>query len=317
VDIKRRDGDDEDDEDEEDEDVGEDDEEEDEEKRAEKEEEAFKLASRRLQELTDVADYLRSNGVALVGPQPSIVWATVSFPRLELPTPDSYSAANESMLDAWALRDLPWTRERDGLDASLLAAGVDDGDEATTFSEFGAAVREEPSTGLLQAFFAVRSYRLPMARMVELLSSLPADESRAFVAGPLLKATNWRLSPEGGISVASRPYCQVCHRVVSVQRCDGCGVAAYCSEKHALEGRHDTSRHEAHCQELCLSRLLPGLVTHTLSLSYTHTHTHIHTHTHTHMRTHTHTHTHTHTYGHTHAHTHAHTHSHAHMSIFR
>jgi hypothetical protein len=115
--------------------------------------------------------------------------------------------ANESALDCWALKDLPWARDRS--DAGGVA--VVDAGEAKTFSEIEAAVVEEASTGLLKAFFAVRSYQLPMARMVALLSSLPADQSRAFVAGPLLKATNWRLSPEGSCLLSTlscaKPSC--------------------------------------------------------------------------------------------------------------
>lgn len=112
--------------------------------------------------------------------------------------------------------------------------------------------------GILNLYREVLRGGATIESFVEKLRSLSTAEERSLVLDTLVRCANRSLSPEGG-EATQRPYCQICHRVVGVATCQGCGVVAYCSEGHCeldcALGTHSAVR----CKELLLSRMIANL----------------------------------------------------------
>jgi hypothetical protein len=90
-----------------------------------------------------------------------------------------------------------------------------------------------------------------LASVLHLLGSLPAERQENLILGDLAAIVNEQLSPEGGPEVASRLYCQVCHKVLGVAPCPRCGLTAYCSARHAHK---DSGFHQHLCGRLLAAR---------------------------------------------------------------
>eukprot|EP01052_Picozoa_sp_SAG31_P011357 SAG31_NODE_640_length_13322_cov_4.396703_16_plen_337_part_00 len=103
--------------------------------------------------------------------------------------------------------------------------------------------------------------RLSLGELTFLLDAMTPAVRHEVQLGPLLRSINSRSCPAARRgadfdTIAEQPYCQICHKVGNVRRCEGCGLVAYCSPEHREE---DRDRHPAWCDELLFSRVLQGV----------------------------------------------------------
>ena len=105
----------------------------------------------------------------------------------------------------------------------------------------------------------VQCHALRIDEYTKLLDLLGTKRRREISLGPILRSINSRSCPaaverRSFDEIGSEAYCQICHRTGvenGVSRCGGCGVVAYCTEKHAVSPRplrrpRSASRPSAH-----------------------------------------------------------------------
>ncbi len=88
----------------------------------------------------------------------------------------------------------------------------------------------------------VQCHALRIDEYTKLLDLLGTKRRREISLGPILRSINSRSCPaaverRSFDEIGSEAYCQICHRTGvenGVSRCGGCGVVAYCTEKHTV-----------------------------------------------------------------------------------